>query len=162
MEFRTICKHMGTRSSQTLANTVHASDVVILDLTEVRQFAGVASAGSTRFHFPYKGSKGNNSSIFAQTQLVRSIQGSIASLDAFVAFRIDAQQLVAAISGTTTTAQILHDFRVSMHKYRYAPGAGVHTGFWRLYKGIRQDILAGIRDGLESHPVRELVITGHR
>jgi hypothetical protein len=171
--FRTISKLVATRSSRPLTTGDRVSDAIVLELAEIGQFAELAYftayggrsyeyafahlADWIQVDFPYEGYDA-----LADAQLVRPIRGSAADLDAFVAYRPSSQRLVVAISGTSSAMQALYDLRTTMHRYRHAPEASVHTGFWKLYKGIRQDVISGVFAGLEGYGTRELVITGHR
>lgn len=91
--------------------------------------------------------------------LVSEFFGRVAHLHGYVAYRGEKKQLVVAISGTSTAIQAVQDIRTLWHRHKSGRGI-VHSGFWKLYKGIRPFIMEGIRRGLKQD-VAELVLTGH-
>ncbi|KAF7310350.1 Triacylglycerol lipase [Mycena chlorophos] len=96
------------------------------------------------------------------TSVVCSFVGRTADLPGFVAYRSDCRQLVVAISGTNvdSAVQALYDIRTLPHRHPSGRGK-VHTGFWRLYKGIRDAALKGLKQGLRDFDVAEVVLCGH-
>jgi predicted lipase len=93
-------------------------------------------------------------------QLVSSFIGKTAQLPGYITYRPQTKQLLVAFSGTATPTQAFYDIRSLQHRHPSRRG-NVHTGFWRLYKGIKSFALEGIRKGLAEHDVAEFVITGH-
>ncbi len=106
--------------------------------------------------FPLEGYEGLRDSVW-----VAEYFGRVSHLHSYVAYRPHSKQLVAATSGTCSVPQAMQDLRTLYHRPRHAPGV-VHSGFWSLYKGVRDLVYAGIATGFKEHPdAEELVITGH-
>ncbi|KAF7360176.1 Triacylglycerol lipase [Mycena venus] len=93
-------------------------------------------------------------------QLVSTFTGKTAHLPGYLAYRPQTKQLVLAFAGTTTLTQAFYDVRGLQHRHPSRRG-NVHSGFWKLYKGIKSFALETIRKGLAEHDVAEFVITGH-
>ena len=66
-----------------------------------------------------------------------------------------------AFTGTSNVKQSLYDVRFRKLKHPAGRGCGVHSGFWRIYKGIRRRAVEGIQKWMKENVVHELVITGH-
>ncbi|KAJ7269627.1 Alpha/Beta hydrolase protein [Mycena rebaudengoi] len=167
MNFRWISKIMATYSPYTLSSADFASMEVQEYLADIGQFAEVAySTIPTQFIFDNLGTlmepgfplEGYDA--FRNTTLVSSFVGKVAQLPGYVAFRHETKQLVVAFCGTTSAMQAFYDVRALQHRHPSHRG-NVHSGFWKLYKGIKAFALSGIRKGLDEHDVSELVITGH-
>lgn len=96
-------------------------------------------------------------------RLLASFTGRAGALPGYLAFRPQTKQLVLAFAGTTTLTQALYDVRALPHRHPSRRGT-VHSGFWKLYKGVKALALDAIRAGLAAHAdggVAEFVVTGH-
>ncbi|KAJ7100028.1 Alpha/Beta hydrolase protein [Mycena belliarum] len=168
MNFRWTSKILATYSPFVLSAKDLAPVEIENYLSEIGQFAEVAYklAIPTRFifenlatflepNFPLEGYESLRDSV-----LVSSFVGTTAQLPGYVAYQPHTKQLIVAFSGTATTMQALYDVRALKHRHPSRRGQ-VHSGFWRLYKGVKAFALEGIRKGLAAHGVTELVITGH-
>ncbi|KAJ7032012.1 Alpha/Beta hydrolase protein [Mycena alexandri] len=167
MNFRWISKILATYSPHTLSSKDFASDNIQTYLSEIGQFAEVTySAIPTQFifdnlttlmepSFPLEGYH-----CFRDALLVSAFIGKTAHLPGFVSYRSQTKQLIVAFSGTATAMQAFYDVRALQHRHRSGRGR-VHSGFWKLYKGIKSLALEGIRKGLAENDVAEFVITGH-
>ncbi|KAJ6557942.1 Alpha/Beta hydrolase protein [Mycena capillaripes] len=167
INFRWISKILATYAPYTLSSKDFAPAEVKDYLSEIGQFAEVTySTLSTQFIFdnlttllePSFPLEGYNS--FRDAKLVSSFIGKTTNLPGYVSYRPQTKQLVVAFAGTTTLTQAFYDVRALHHQHPSRRGQ-VHTGFWRLYKGIKLSALEGIRMGLAEHDVTEVVITGH-
>ncbi|KAJ7108722.1 Alpha/Beta hydrolase protein [Mycena epipterygia] len=167
MNFRWISKILATHSPYTLSSTDFAPTEVQNHLSEIGQFAEVAySAIPTQFIFdnlttllePSFPLEGYHS--LQDTLLISAFIGETAHLPGYVAYRSQKKQLIVAFSGTATAMQAFYDVRALKHRHPSHRGR-VHSGFWKLYKGVKSFALDGIRKGLAEHDVAELVITGH-
>jgi predicted lipase len=47
------------------------------------------------------------------------------------------------------------------HKHPAGEGCAVHAGFWKMYKGIKPEVIGAVKKGLRDYDVTELVLTGH-
>jgi hypothetical protein len=93
--------------------------------------------------------------------LVSAFIGQTANLPGYVAYRAQTKQLIVAFSGTASAMQAFYDVRALKHRHRSGRGS-VHSGFWKLYKGIKSFAVEGIRKGLAEHEdIAELIFTGH-
>lgn len=93
--------------------------------------------------------------------LVSAFTGKTAHLPGYIAYRPHTKQLVLAFSGTTTLTQAFYDTRALKHRHPSRRG-NVHSGFWKLYKGIKSFALEAIRKALTDYQdAAEFVITGH-
>ncbi|KAK0449733.1 Alpha/Beta hydrolase protein [Desarmillaria tabescens] len=139
-----------------------------LELAEIGQYAEIASNNhvpvgfvfeniDTLIHpdFPLEHYEALQGSI-----LVSEFFGHVCHLHAYVAYRPRTKQLIVATSATASLLQAIQDLRFMKHRHRSCRGV-VHSGFWSLYKGIRDSVYAGIAKGFQEHDVKELVITGH-
>ncbi|KAJ6614607.1 Alpha/Beta hydrolase protein [Mycena sp. CBHHK59/15] len=165
--FRWISKILATYSPYTLSSKDFAPAEVQEYLADMGQFAEVAySAIPTRFifdnltallepDFPLEGYYALRESI-----LVSAFIGATAHLPGYVAYRPQTKQLVVAFSGTASAMQAFYDVRALKHRHPSRRGK-VHSGFWKLYQGIKAFALDGIRKGLAEHEVTEFVLTGH-
>lgn len=168
LNFRTIAKICATHSRYVLGTSDLASPELQQEIAELGQFAEVAYAVLdpefvfshldvlSRTGFPLEGYDA-----FPGTKLVSSFRGHTADLPGYVAYRSNTRQLVVAFSGTATLHHALEDLRFRKHRHPVGRGCAVHHGFWKMYKGCRQQAAEGIKKGLEEHEVDELVITGH-
>ena len=95
-----------------------------------------------------------------ETILVNSFRGTCANLPVYIAYRTPHRQLIVGIAGTTCFKQALQDLRAIRIRHSSKRGY-VHTGFWDLYRGVRDEALRAIERGLSEHDVSELVLTGH-
>jgi hypothetical protein len=57
--------------------------------------------------------------------------------------------------------QAVYDLRYLKHRHRNGARVEfrVHTGFWKLYKGIRTQVIDGLEKGLQEHEVDELIVS---
>lgn len=168
MNFRFIARITATYSSHTLTPKEIAPHAIAMELSDLGQFAEAAySTLPTEFifdnlewlldaDFPLEGYSALRGSV-----LVTSIRGQRANLGAYVVYRSNTKQLVVAISGTSNLSQAFYDIRTLHHKYSASRGCSVHTGFWKMYKGVRSQLLDAVEKGLKAYEVSELVITGH-
>ncbi|KAF7351387.1 Triacylglycerol lipase [Mycena sanguinolenta] len=168
--FRTIAKIMSTYASYTLSAKDLAPVEVKEYLSEIGEFAEITySTLSTGFIFdnlatlmePGFPLEGYHS--VRDSKLLSAFTGKTADLPGYLVYRPHTKQLVLAFSGTATVMQAVHDLRALHHRHPSRRG-NVHSGFWKLYKGIKSLALEAIRNGLAEHSeqdVTELVITGH-
>ncbi|KAF9043495.1 alpha/beta-hydrolase [Hymenopellis radicata] len=169
MNFRWISRIVAKYSAYTLTDKDLASADIELELADIGQYAEIASNNvvpvSFIFNnldkmlqpdFPLEGYEGLRESVW-----VAEYFGRVSHLHSYVAYRPQSKQLIAATSGTCSVPQAMQDLRTLYHRPRLAPGV-VHSGFWSLYKGVRDLVYAGIAQGFREHPdAEELVITGH-
>jgi len=108
--------------------------------------------------YPLEGYDALASSIF-----VASFKGKVAKVKGFVVYRPATKQLVVSITGTQTILQAIYDLRTIKHRRRDGGRVKyrVHTGFWKLYKGMRSLAIDGLKRGMQDYDVEEVVITGH-
>ena len=92
--------------------------------------------------------------------LVDTFRGPDTDVVVFIAYRPLLDQLVVAVSGTSSIKQVMQDLRIFRCPHPSGRGT-VHTGFWTIYKDIKQQAIAAIQKGVADHSVREIVITGH-
>lgn len=168
MNFRFIARITATYSTYTLTAKDLAPQTISMELSDLGQFAEAAySTLPTDFvlenidwlvepDFPFEGYNALESSV-----LIASIRGKRADLGVYITHRTELKQLVVAISGTSNLSQAFFDVRTLHHRYRAHPGCAVHTGFWKMYKGVRTELLDALAKGLREKDVSELVITGH-
>ncbi|KAJ7051146.1 Alpha/Beta hydrolase protein [Mycena amicta] len=148
INFRFISKIVARHAPETLGAD-HIAPLELQEyLSEIGQFAELAYNVISQPGLPFEG---YNAILTAR--LVSSFTGTTARLPGFVAYRANTRQLILAISGTNvdSAVQALYD------------RGKVHTGFWRLYKGIRDPALAALREGLKQFEgeIAEVVVTGH-
>ena len=168
INFRLIARIMATYSPYVLSRKDLSSSDISLELMEISQFAEVApNSLRTRFifdnldwlldvDFPFEGYTALRGSI-----LVGVARGRVAKLNSFVAYRPATKQLIVSVSGTSSFAQSFQDMRTLKIRHPHGHGCAVHTGFWKMYEGIREELIAIVKAGLNDHEVDELVITGH-
>ncbi|KAI0695600.1 Alpha/Beta hydrolase protein [Cytidiella melzeri] len=169
MNFRTIAKLCATRSDYVLGTSNLASPDLIEEMAQVGQFAEVVYPSLlptefvfenlnilTQANFPLEGYDA-----LLESELLQAWQGDVADLDSLIAYRPALKQLVVAFSGTSNMKQSLYDVRLRRLKHPAGRGCGVHSGFWRIYKGVRSRVLEGIKEGVNKYDVKELAITGH-
>ncbi|KAJ4000666.1 Alpha/Beta hydrolase protein [Lentinula boryana] len=169
MNFRWIAKVAATYSPYILSAKDLADQKLFSELAEIGQFTELAYTNAVPVEFLFK-----NLNILMRSQfplqgydaldgsvLVSEFFGKVAHLHGYVVYRPRTKQLVVATSGTSSAIQAIQDLRTLWHRHKSHRGL-VHSGFWKLYKGIRSFILEGIRKGFEEHEdIEELVITGH-
>ncbi|KAF8155574.1 Alpha/Beta hydrolase protein [Crassisporium funariophilum] len=165
--FRWISKIVATYSTYTLTDADFAPESLYQELAELGQFAEVAYSAVPidfllnnlailrRPGYPLE-----NYEAFNDIILVDSFRGSFADLPVYTVYRPHSEQLVLAISGTSSVKQALQDLRVLRTSHPRGRGT-VHTGFWYLYQGVKTQALQAIQKGLSDHSVKELVLTGH-
>ncbi|KZT30406.1 alpha/beta-hydrolase [Neolentinus lepideus HHB14362 ss-1] len=170
VNFRLIAKLVATRSSRILTSDDLVSSELQVELAEYSQFVELSYDVIpvetvyrkfdilTRPGFPFE-----NSDAIRESKLLKSFHGKVADLHALTAYRPSRKQLVLAISGTRNARQVFYDLRAIMTCYPRSKGCKVHTGFWELYRGIKESATKNIRDGIHqlSEDIREIVITGH-
>ncbi|KAE9392584.1 alpha/beta-hydrolase [Gymnopus androsaceus JB14] len=167
MNFRWVAKVMAKYSPYTLSARDLADENLFSELAEIGQFTELAYTNAVPVDFLFK-----NLTILMKPDfplesydalhgsvLVSEFFGKVAHLHGYVAYRCEKKQLIVAVSGTSTAVQAIQDLRTLWHRHKSGKGL-VHSGFWKLYKGIRPFIYEGIRKGLKED-VGELVITGH-
>jgi hypothetical protein len=159
---------MATYSPHTLNHTDLASLDVAAELSELSQFANIAYSPLPTTYifdnldllmeadFPLEGYDA-----LQGTMLVSVIRGKVANLGAYVAYRPATRQLVVGISGTSNISQALQDLETLKHKHPAGEGCAVHAGFWKMYKGIKPEVIDAVKKGLCDYDVTELVLTGH-
>ncbi|SJK98610.1 uncharacterized protein ARMOST_01878 [Armillaria ostoyae] len=168
MNFRWISKVVASYSSYRLSEKDLVSPSLQLELAEIGQYAEIASNNHIPVDFVFE-----NIDTLIQPDfpledyqalqgsiLVSEFFGRVSHLHAYVAYRPRTKQLIVATSGTTSFPQAIQDIKVMKHRHRSGRGA-IHSGFWSLYKGVRDSVYAGIAKGFREHDVKELVITGH-
>lgn len=168
MNFRCISRIMATYSRHTLTEADAAPADVAMELADLTQFAEVAFGSvPTEYIFEHLDTllepdfplEGYNA--LRGSMLISYIRGSVASLDAYVAYRPDKKQVIVAISGTSNLKQAIQDLRTWKHNRPVGHGCAVHTGFWKMYKGVKPGLISAIKKSLQEHDVSELAITGH-
>lgn len=93
--------------------------------------------------------------------LVDSFHGPFTGLFVLIAYRSLLGQLVLAVSGTSSIKQALQDLRIIRCPHPSGRGS-VHTGFWTIYKDVKDQAISAIQKGVATHhSVREIVLTGH-
>ncbi|EGO00311.1 hypothetical protein SERLA73DRAFT_180832 [Serpula lacrymans var. lacrymans S7.3] len=168
INFRWISKILATRSPRILNDDDLTSPDLHLELATLGQFSELVYCPfplEFAFNnlalllspgFPLEGYDALNTSDF-----VRSFHGSVANLSGFIVRRQKTEQLVVAISGTSSIWQAAYTIRAHQVAHSVGSGCKVHSGFWSLYLGIRSQVFDAIRESLEGHIIGELVITGH-
>lgn len=168
INFRWISRIMATYSPYTFTRPDIASAELSSELSELGQFAETAySALPIEFifknlalllqtDFPLEGYDALGGSV-----LVSVIREKVSDLSAYVAYRPSTKQLLVSFSGTTNVRQALQDLRTFKHKHPIGRGCAVHTGFWKMYTGIKPEIISAVEKGLRDQEVSELVLTGH-
>lgn len=168
MNFRWISRILSTYSSHIISPSDAVSNELAQELSELGQFAEVSYstipadfifanlAWMLEEDFPLEGYYALRESI-----LVSSIRGKVANLGAFVAYRPTTKQLVVSISGTANIKQAFQDVRTTKRKHPVGQGCSVHVGFWKMYNGIKSEVISALKKGLREHEVLELVLTGH-
>jgi hypothetical protein len=93
--------------------------------------------------------------------LVAAFQGRVAKVKGFVAYQSVTKQLIVSITGTQTLVQAIYDLRTVKHRRRFDGGQvkyQVHTGFWKMYKGLKSMAIESLRKGVQENDVEELVV----
>ncbi|KAF8887542.1 Alpha/Beta hydrolase protein [Infundibulicybe gibba] len=165
--FRWISKICASYSTRHLVEADVAADDITNELSELGCYAELAYsiiphdfmikhlAILTQPGFPLEGYTGLDGAITLST-----FQGTVGKLPVYLAYRPSLKQMVIGISGTSSLKLALHDLRALPHQHPSRRGS-VHSGFWSLYKGIKDQAFQAIRKGLVEHEVEELVVTGH-
>jgi hypothetical protein len=167
VNFRWISKLLAKPSPYKLTTSDMAAPDILCELAQIGQFTEVAygflKSGPefifrnldmlTEPGFPLEGYDA-----LQGTVLSSSITGTV---PAYVAFRPSTRQLVVAISGSCRFMHALYDIHAFKHAHPIGRGCAVHTGFWKIYQGIRSRLCDAIRAGVREHDVAALVITGH-
>ena len=169
VNFRTVAKLCSTRSNYVLTSKDLAPPELIEELAQIGQFAEVVYPtllptefvfanlnALTQASFPLEGYDA-----LLDSRLLQAWEGQVAGLDSLIAYRESKKQLVVAFSGTSSIKQSIYDLRFRKLPHPVCRGCGVHSGFWRIYKGIRSRALEGISEGMKMYEVKELVVTGH-
>jgi pimeloyl-ACP methyl ester carboxylesterase len=168
MNFRKIAKLCATRSRYVLTADDLAAPELQDELAQIGQFTEVAYSilppeyvfehlgVLSRADFPLEGYDA-----LLGTTLVQAFRGGVADLPGFVAYRAQTKQLIVAFSGTATVRHALYDVHFRKKRHPAGRGCAAHAGFYKLYRGVREYALEGIRKGLDEHDVQELVVTGH-
>ncbi|KAH8120339.1 alpha/beta-hydrolase [Phellopilus nigrolimitatus] len=170
--FRWIARWLSSLSSRILTHEDLVASALQLEIADIGQFAEVAH-GSVDPDFVWK----NLSRLVQPTfplegynalegsELLGTLHGEAANLQAYIAYRPATRQLIVAFSGTSSLAQTFYDLDFRMLQYPFSDRVGgeakVHRGFWSLFQGLKQCVLDELGKALESLDVRELVITGH-
>lgn len=101
----------------------------------------------------------------SNSKLLATITGENRAAErGYVAFRPEANEIVVAFSGTSSGWQVLQDLNFFMRRYPVPPTwqhAGVHSGFWNVYTGIRLAVAGAIASARQAYPDAKLVLTGH-
>jgi hypothetical protein len=168
LNFRWISRITATYSPHTLTRADFASLDLAVELSELGQFADITYSSLPiafifenlpllmEADFPLEGYYALKGSV-----LVSVIRGKVADLGAYVAYRPSTKQLVVSICGTSNTKQALQDLGTLKHKHPARSGCAVHAGFWKMYQGIKPEVISAVEKGLRDHDVAELALTGH-
>ena len=95
------------------------------------------------------------------------MRGEVAGLQGLVAALPTSKKLVLAFSGTASGEQAMQDMKFWQMLYPFQHNtssktpAYVHSGFWRMYVGVRSHAMQKLRLALEQHEVEEIIFTGH-
>lgn len=166
--FRTIAKLCATQSNYVLTKEDLAPADLIEELAQIGQFAEVANPFLptesvfknlnvlTQTNFPLEGYDA-----LLDSRLLDAWEGDVANYNSVIAYRASQRQLIVAFSGTYSFKQALYDLRFRKLKHPIGQGCRVHSGFWRIYEGVRRRTLEGIHKGIRENQVQELLITGH-
>ncbi|KAJ7071599.1 hypothetical protein C8F01DRAFT_1207034 [Mycena amicta] len=125
MNFRWIATILATHAPYTLTSRDVATPEVQDYISDIGQFAEIVPPMPLEGYNCVRGAK-----------LIASFVGSTAHLPGYIAYRQETQQLIMAIAGTGSATQAIQDLRALMHRHKSKRGY-VHTGFWRLYKGMK-------------------------
>lgn len=171
--FRWIYFLLATKSDQILTSDHLADATIHLHISDIGQYAEIAHGSISpsfvfrnlevlcRPGFPlecYEALKNDGS------QFVKQFTGNVADVQGYVAFRPLVRQLVVAFSGTSTFSQTLRDIQVWQTPYPSKENRStVHSGFWKMYQGVRPHALEAMRAGFQEYgsAVDEIVLTGH-
>lgn len=169
VNFRSISRICATRSKRPLTREDRVPLEVVLELSEIGQFAELAYTpipityimknldSLTREHFPLEGYDALHDSV-----LVTHTHGAVADVQTFVVYRKRTRQVLAAFSGTANLAQCIYDLNLTRHHYHNGTlrRGRVHHGFWKMFKGLRLYIMRAIEAACAQFDVEELVLTG--
>ncbi|KAF9010231.1 Alpha/Beta hydrolase protein [Cyathus striatus] len=157
--FRWISKLLASYSPYTLTDADIVSPELDAELAELGQFAElIYSVPVVPIQFLLTNIDLLKASGFPLE--VSSFIGTNADLPVYLVYRPTLKQLVVAISGTTSWKHALQDVRAFRRLCPPHKGS-VHSGFWYLYQGIKNEAMSIIRRALKNYDVNELVITGH-
>jgi hypothetical protein len=166
--FRWIFKLLASQSLHILTSSDLASPELQKALADIGQYAELAySTFSPEFVFEHldtltaKDFPLEGYDALLGTRPVSSFRGKVADLPGYAAYRPSTRTLIVAIAGTTTLKQALYDVRASKHPHPAGNNCMVHTGFWKLYQGIKLLAMSAIDKGLREQDVGDLVLTGH-
>jgi len=164
--FRWVAK-FGQPSSYTLTPTDLCDADLQAELADIGQFAEVAHGKlsptfiwSNLEHLSQTDFPLNEYHALSGSLLISAFRGTVAELQGYIAYRPQTNQLVIAFSGTSSVSQTSRNIDVRFNHPR-GNRCGVHSGFWKLYQGVRSQALEGLTRGLASHSVDEVVLTGH-
>jgi hypothetical protein len=169
VNFRWIARICATSSRRPLTSADRVSVETALAISQIGQFAELAYTPVplpyifdnidtlAREHFPLEGYDA-----LAASQLVHLTRGKVADVQSFSAYRPSTRQLITAFSGTTNIAQCLYDLRLSHHRWHNGQvrRGQVHSGFWKMFKGLRMSIMRSLEAACKQYDIEELVLTG--
>ncbi|KAF8074108.1 Alpha/Beta hydrolase protein [Lyophyllum atratum] len=168
--FRWVSQVFAPRAPFTLTAANLIQDVALQnELSEIGQFAEVAHGSfNPTFiwkHMPNLSAPGYPLEQYTALSGSRlcsesAFHGAFADLQGYIAHRPDKGQLVVAFSGTSSLTQALQSLKFPMVPHPSGTGR-VHSGFWRMYSGIRTTALSQLSEALKSPGVTEVVFTGH-
>ncbi|KZT39841.1 alpha/beta-hydrolase [Sistotremastrum suecicum HHB10207 ss-3] len=171
VNFRWISRLLATKSSYVLSPKDVAPPCISHFLAQIIQFAQLAIGISSpdflfrnldllsRPDFPLDKSLYDalGGSIF-----IESFIGDVAQLQGYTVYRPEQKQLVVAFSGTTTVRQALHDVNaLRVHYNGSPPHCLVHSGFYSLYRGIKELAIRSLRNSVQKFHPETIVCTGH-
>lgn len=173
MNFRFIAKCFATHAARPLTPAELVDPALEQALGEIGQFAEVSYAAALsrvlRLEFVFQNLpmllqpdwplEGYDA--LAELQLVASFRGRTGDVPGYVAYRAKSKELVLGIAGTSSLTQAWYDVRALMHPHRAGKGCKVHTGFWKLHKGLRALEVDALKQGLAAHDVQRVILTGH-
>ncbi|KAH9840819.1 Alpha/Beta hydrolase protein [Rhodofomes roseus] len=165
--FRLISRLCATRSSYTLtANDLAPADLYVV-LADLGEFAQIASnIPETQYVFdnkdmllqrkyPFEGFEA-----LRDAELLSAFKGTVAAAPVITVYRPGTKQLVVGFGGTTNIMQTLYDIYPVRRRLPYGNGC-VHSGFYAMYKGCRDQVIDAVRQAFDGHDVQELAIVGH-
>ncbi|TRM62225.1 Alpha/Beta hydrolase protein [Schizophyllum amplum] len=172
MNFRWIAKTVATISPYVLQAEDMVPQDIVEELSLLGQFAEtVYICNSTKtledFLFAHiqeltrPGLPFDCYTALLDADLVSTFHGTVARLPATIFHHRPSHRLILSISGTSSLQHAYYDVKTNKHRHPSRRGQ-VHSGFWRLYKGLRGRAVDALRDALDKYPdVNELVVTGH-
>jgi hypothetical protein len=166
INFRLIYQLLAKKSKHGLTAHDLASAELHADISTWGQWAELAYVRSvplkfifenlevlTQAHYPLEGYDA-----FTGAKLISSFKGDVADVKGFVAYSPNEKQLICSITGTHTFIQAIYDLRYFKHRHRDGDQGPykVHTGFWKMYKGMRSAAKDALKRGLQED-VQELI-----